>query len=54
MPLRALSAAMLHVAVNRSHLGEILEGRALWDLVAEARGRMEGIEARKAESDSVP
>ena len=37
MPLSDLSRAMLHTALNRSHLGEVLEGRGLWDLVAEAR-----------------
>ena len=37
MPLQDLSRVMLHVAVHRSHLGKILEGRALWDAVAESR-----------------
>ena len=38
MPLEVLSRTMLQVAVNRTHLGELLEGRPLWDAVAEAQG----------------
>ena len=38
MPIRELSRAMLHVAVNRSHLEEVLEGRALWDVVTQSKG----------------
>lgn len=37
MPLADLSRAMLRVAVDRSHLGEVLEGRPMWDVVAASK-----------------
>lgn len=37
MPLEVLSRTMLRVAMDRSHLGGILEGRALWEVVAESK-----------------
>jgi uncharacterized protein YbjT (DUF2867 family) len=37
MPLDALARALLHAAMTRSHLGEVLEGRSLWDAVREAQ-----------------